>query len=302
MRFYLFFILGMCLSWVAFGQEIEGKQVDKDIGEMVLVKGGTFLMGCTKEQGGDCQEDEMPVRKVVVHDFYIGKYEVTFDEYDVFCEDMERKEQPDWNFGRDKYPVIGVYWYDAVEYCNWLSEREGLEPCYKIDKENKDLNNKNEEDDMKWTVECDFTKNGYRLPTEAEWEYAARGGRASKGYKWAGTSKEEEVGAYGNYWWNRGGDSYDYTKPVGRYRPNELGIYDMSGNVWEWCWDWYAPYILEDEVRIYREVRGATSGVHRVLRGGCWDNSFSSARVSKRGKFSANFLYSGFGFRLVRNP
>jgi len=321
MRFYLFLILGMCLSWIACRQEIErkptensrpeGKRVDKEIRGMVFVEGGEFLMGCTDEQGGDCEENEKPVRKVFVDDFYMGKYEVTFEEYDAFCEATNRGKAHDWDWGRGKRPVIDVSWYDAVEYCNWLSEQEGLEPCYKIDKENEDPNNKNEKDDMKWTVQCDFTKNGYRLPTEAEWEYAARGGQVSEGYKWAGVGKEEELFLYGSYCeenckfdWKDSlrNDGYQGTAPVGNFRPNEFDLYDMSGNVWEWCWDWKGTYISDEGDPIYRDVVGPIYGSNRVLRGGSWFNLPAYLRVTYRGSSWPNFLSDYVGFRLVRNP
>jgi len=290
---------------------VEGQKEKNDIEEMVFVEGGEFLMGCTDEQGGDCDDDEKPVRKVFVNDFYMGKYEVTFEQYDAFCEATGRDKAND-DEGRGTRPVINVSWYDAIEYCNWLSEQEGLEPCYRIDKENKDPNNKSSLDDMKWTVECDFTKNGYRLPTEAEWEYAARGGRASEGHKGAGVSRVEELFLYGNYcdenctWsWRDSlrNDGYQYTAPVGSFRPNELGLYDMSGNVWEWCWDWYGnPYISEKGVSIYRDAVGSIYGANRVLRGGSWNFNAAYLRVADRSSYWPFNRDNYVGFRLTRTP
>jgi len=294
---------------MVLGQSPEGKQLGGLEGNgMVFIEGGEFLMGCTKEQRKNCQEDEQPVHKVLVDDFYMGKYEVTFAEYDAFCEATGRGKAND-DEGRGNRPVINVSWYDAVEYCNWLSEQEGLELCYKIDKENKDPNNKNEYDDVKWIVDCDFGKNGYRLPTEAEWEYAARGGSASEGNQWAGTGKEGKLFLYANYcdencefnWQDPlRNDGYQKTAPVGSFRPNELGLYDMSGNVWEWCWDWYDLYVSKKGVS--RDVFGATYGSNRVSRGGGWYSGAVYMRVSDR-----SYVYPsnrGFdrGFRLTRTP
>jgi|GEM_PF-1844604 len=288
---------------------VEGMWEGRDIDGMVFVEGGEFLMGCTDEQGGGCDDD---VRKVFVNDFYMGKYEVTFEEYDAFCEVSGQEKVDDRGWGRGNRPVIDVSWYDAVEYCNWLSEQEGLEPCYRIDKENKDPNNKSAYDDMKWVVHCDFTKNGYRLPTEAEWEYAARGGRVSEGHKWAGVSREDELFLYGNYCdenceynWrdNLRNDGYQNTAPVGSFRPNELGLYDMSGNVWEWCWDWYGnSYISEEGVSIYRDVVGPIYGSFRVLRGGSWHNCAAYLRVAYRSRFWPYRRYNYLGFRLTKTP
>jgi len=141
--------------------------------EMVLVPGGTFEMGDVFNEG---HADEKPVHTVTVGSFYMSKYEVTFSEFDAFCEATDREKPGDSGWGRGLRPAINVSWYDAVEFCNWRSIHEGLKPCYKIDKTRKDSNNRGLIDTLAWIVECDFLAKGYRLPTEAEWEYAAREG------------------------------------------------------------------------------------------------------------------------------
>jgi len=266
---------------------------------MVLVEGGTFMMGCTSEQK-DCEDDEKPVHKVELSSFYMGATEVSFEEYDAYCDAVGKENPDDEGWGRGKRPVINVSWYDVVEYCNWLSELEGLNACYSIDKGTKDPNNKNSDDDIKWTVVCDFGKNGYRLPTEAEWEYAARGGNKSKGYIYAGVSIEDSLHIYGNF--DTDDDGYMYTSPIGIYRPNELGIYDMSGNVYEWCWDWYDSDIYKDSSQIYRSPKGSIYGSGRVLRGGSWFSNAVDLRVANRLNYWPIERSASIGFRLTRTP
>jgi len=254
-------------------------------------------------QGGEYRMSDSYVAKLAP--FWIAKTEVTFDKYDRFCEAIGRSKPDDEGWGRGKLPVMNVNWYDAVEYCNWLSVQEGFDSCYTIDKNRENPNNTNSFGDMKWTVRCDFNKNGYRLPTEAEWEYAASGGVESKGYTYAGTSDKDSLYLYGNYcdknceydWKDESvDDGYDYTGPVGSYLPNELGLYDMSGNVWEWCWDWYGRYPIES----IENPRGAKGGTFRVLRGGSWGSNAEYPGVSVRRRNNPDIRYRGYGFRLAR--
>ncbi|MBN2279355.1 MAG: SUMF1/EgtB/PvdO family nonheme iron enzyme [Candidatus Marinimicrobia bacterium] len=213
---------------------------------MILVRGGTFQMG---SNNGD--SDEKPVHSVTVNDFYISKYEVTFAEYDKFCEATNREKPSDEGWGRGNRPVINVTWDDAVAYCKWA---------------------------------------GGRLPTEAEWEYAARGGNQSRGYTYSGNNDIDKVAWYTS-------NSGNKTHPVGEKQANELGIYDMTGNVWEWCSDWYGTYPSSSQTN----PDGAASGSSRVLRGGSWFNDQSGCRVANRGRNGPEDRSSGIGFRLAHS-
>ena len=232
---------------------------------MVFVKGGTFQMG-----SNDGEDGEKPVHTVTVDDFYIGKYEVTQKEWKEVM-----GNNPSY-FKGDNSPVEEVSWYDAVEFCNKLSKKEGLTPCYSGSGKN---------------TKCDFSANGYRLPTEAEWEYAALGGNKSRGYKYSGSNTIGEVAWYGN-------NSGSKTHPVGKKQPNELGIYDMSGNVWEWCWDWHDKNYYSKSPKY--NPKGPGSCKYRVLRGGSWDNYDIGCRSSNRISNNPGSSYYNYGFRFLR--
>ncbi|MDP8211053.1 MAG: SUMF1/EgtB/PvdO family nonheme iron enzyme, partial [Candidatus Stygibacter australis] len=233
---------------------------------MVFVEGGTFQMGSSS---GD--DDEKPVHSVTVSDFYIGKYEVTQGEYEAV---MGKNPSNFKDSGKDA-PVEQVSWYDAVEYCNKLSDQEGLDRCYSGSGEN---------------IKCDFDANGYRLPTEAEWEYAALGGNKSKGYKYSGSNGLKQVAWYKD-------NSGSKTHSAGGKQANELGVYDMSGNVWEWCWDWKGDY----SSGLQNNPRGSSSGSSRVFRGGCWSSYASYCRTAYRYIISPGYSFSYLGFRVVRS-
>jgi len=235
---------------------------------MVLVEGGTFQMGSTN---GD--SDERPVHTLTVKTFYMGKYEVTQKEW------KEVMGNNPSEFKGDNLPVERVSWYDAIEYCNKRSQREGLTPVYRGSK-NK--------------IICDWSADGYRLPTEAEWEFAAKGG--IKGYLTTEYSGSKNVGTVAWYDINSGSK----THPVGTKEPNALGLYDMSGNVWEWCWDLYGNYQSGNQT----DPRGASSGANHVVRGGSWDSTARSVRSASRNYNDPSDRRNGFGgigFRLVRN-
>jgi formylglycine-generating enzyme required for sulfatase activity len=233
--------------------------------EMIFVEGGTFMMG-----SNDGYDDEKPIHEVTVSSFWIGKYQVTQQEW------MKVMGSNPSRWKGDRLPVENISWYDAVEYCNKRSIREGLTPCYSGSGD---------------SITCNWNANGYRLPTEAEWEYAARGGLETHGYTYSGSNDIDEVARYS------GNKSSSGTKQVGSKLPNELGIYDMSGNVWEWCWDIYGAYPSSHQTN----PRRADSGTYRVLRGGSWGGSAYSCTVSDR--HYGNATYSGsdhLGFRVCR--
>jgi len=219
---------------------------------LVQVDGGSASIG------DNSVAKSTPVHTVAVADFYLSKYSVTVDEWDAYT---KATGQPLWvdvnGSGRGQNPVYGISWYDAVAYSNWISVQDGLTPVYTIDKTRKDPNNHTSDvdDPNKWLVTADWSANGYRLPTEAEWEFAAKGGKLTKGYKYPGSNNPNEVAWYGgkaataataaggavlaNFTTGTVKSRYDLRK-VGSLKPNELGLYDMAGNVHVWVWDKYS--------------------------------------------------------------
>ncbi len=262
---------------------------------LVFVKGGTFKNTKSNYYG----------KAVTLSDFYIGKYEVTQKEWTAVMGNNPSK------FIGDNLPVEMVNWYDSVEYCNKRSIKEGLQPYYNIDKNKKDPNNKPDPkfgdlDTVQWTVTINASANGYRLPTEAEWEYAASGGQKSGSYTYSGSNTIDEVAWYwknsgdenltGSWYWTTIKENHDKTKPVGSKKSNELGLYDMSGNVREWCWDWYGD--LQAHVK---NPKGSQSGFGRVWKGGGWIGTASFCELASRGSLAANGAGPDQGFRVVRS-
>jgi sulfatase modifying factor 1 len=246
--------------------------------EMVLVEAGSFEMG--SETG---YADEQPVHTVrVTRPFLIGRYEVTFEEYDRFCGEAGKARPDDRGYGRGKRPAMGADWYEAAAFCNWLSQKQGLAPCYS---------------GAGKSTTCDFSAGGYRLPTEAEWEYAARGGQQGRGTTYAGSDNPDEVGWYA-------ANSDGETHPVGEKLANELGLYDMSGNAFEWCWDWYgedyyAASPANDPQGPPPPMTTKPWEFVRVRRGGNWREGGESMHITTRSYDSASYAGEN-GFRLVR--
>ncbi|MCQ2975706.1 MAG: formylglycine-generating enzyme family protein [Bacteroidales bacterium] len=232
---------------------------------MIYVKGGSFKMG-----SNNGYPDERPVHNVNLSDFYISKYEITVAQYRAFCNATGHKMPIDPNKAWyeehdnavkwqwiDTYPIVYVTYYDAIAFCKWLSET---------------------------------THETYTLPTEAQWEYAARGGNQSKNYKYSGSNNIDEVAWYDETTNEKG------LRSVGKLKPNELGIYDMSGNAWEWCLDFYGTYPSSSQ----RNPQGPSKGDFRVIRGGSWYYSEDMTKVTSRDGPKPTFTNYNYGFRVVK--
>ncbi len=223
-------------------------ELDKLLSNMVYVSGGTFTMGATSEQGSNAYDAEIPTHSVTLSSFYLCKYEVTQALWQAVM-----GENPS-NLEGDNLPVEQVSWDDCQTFITRLHRLTGRK---------------------------------YRLPTEAEWEYAARGGNRSRGYKYSGSNKLSDVAWYDD---NRGSK----THPVGSKSPNELGLYDMSGNVWEWCSDWFGAYSPSSQTN----PNGPSSGSRRVFRGGSWFDCAEYCRSSFRDSDAPDFRDNYLGLRL----
>lgn len=255
---------------------------------MVYVPGGTFTMGRTTGSG---DSDERPTHTVTLNSFYIGKYEVTQAEYSQYM------PSPNWTSGYglgDNYPAYYLFWYAILKYCNLRSMAEGLTPCYTISGSTNPANwgevptSRN----AAWDAAiCNWNANGYRLPTEAEWEYAARAATNNPDYLYSGS---DDISAVAWYRINSGRS----THPVGTKAPNGIGTYDMSGNVWEWCWDWYSESYYSSSPQ--HNPKGPENGSSRVLRGGGWNGSAAGCRVANRGYHDPYVGGFNYGFRLCR--
>jgi formylglycine-generating enzyme len=217
--------------------------------DQMLIKGDTFQMGSSDWYSFEL---EKPIHTVRVSDFYIGKYEVTFEEYDKFCEATHRQKPNDEGWGRENRPVMNVSWDDATAYCLWKTQVSGKK---------------------------------YRLPTEAEWEYAARGKQTAI---YSGNIEVEKVA------WNEN-NSGNETHHVGTKAENGFALHDMSGNVWEWCSDWYGAYPPDAQT----DPKGALTGTYRVIRGGGWSAKNKFCRVSNRSRMKPMSKDGNLGFRVV---
>ena len=258
----------------AFG--FDGKNGVLDAGgeqsNMVYVEGGIFQMG--SNTGPD---EQQPLHQVRVSSFYIGKYEVTQAEYE---EIMGSNPSRFKSRTSGDMPVDSVSWSNAVKYCNKRSEAEGFAPCYTVSEN---------------SIICDWNANGYRLPSEAEWEYAARGGKHHSAYQYSGSNDIDEVA------WSGEGNTEFTTYTVGMKKNNALGIFDMSGNVWEWCWDWYdRDYYSNSTAENPYGPISSPSG-ERVARGGCFANNAAFCECIGRWSFKESTVSDNVGFRVVRS-
>ncbi len=243
----------------------------------VLVEGGTFHNGTSN---------------VTISSFYIDKYELTQSEYQAVM-----GNNPSYYTNVTNGPVERVSWFDAIEYCNRRSMQEGLTPCYSYGNYGTNPDDWpsgwNSNRNNHTNVACNWGAEGYRLPTEMEWMFAAKGGNQSQGYTYSGSNTVGNVAWYYN---NSGGSMQGTTYTVGTKAPNELGIYDMSGNVWEWVWDIYGSYPSGAQT----DPHGANSGSYRVIRGGGWFDHSDSCTVSYRSYKDATYAGSFIGFRICR--
>jgi formylglycine-generating enzyme required for sulfatase activity len=285
-----------------------------------LIPAGSFQMGDQSNPlvglGG-----ELPVHSVSVSAFYMGKYEVTKELWDAVRAWGLTNGYTDLPVGNGSFaskganhPVHSITWYDMVKWCNARSQKEGLTPCYTVSGATYKTGQS--------APVCNWSENGYRLPTEAEWEKAARGGVAGKNFPWGtdtithsqanynvissnGTTNDYNYdltprpGYLIEYYYHPtyavGGEPY--SSPVGSFAPNGYGLYDMAGNKWEWCWDWYGSYAAGSQT----DPSGPSSGSNRVRRGGSWYTSASSCRTAFRVSSNPTGTISYIGFRIARS-
>ena len=261
-----------------------------NLGTLMPIPTGTFMMGSPGTEPNRNSDETQ--HSVTLSVFYMGKYEITQEQYEAVMGNNPSNFKSGAAAGENqgKRPVEQVSWYDAIVFCNKLSMMEGLTPAYSIG------GNTNPSvwgaaptsSNSTWdAVVCNWNANGYRLPTEAEWEYACRAGTTTA-YN-TGDMMSDDTGWYYD-------NSNNITHEVGKKPANAYGLYDMHGNVWEWCWDWYGSYGSAAQT----DPVGASSGSYRMLRGGGWNSSAQHMRSAYRNFYNPSDRFNSLGFRLVR--
>ena len=285
--FSIFFFLGKSF---AGGKAGEIKKFD-DI-EMVFIPAGSFLMG-SPESEKDRINIEGPQHRVSISAFWMGRFEVTQEQYRAVIGENPAKFKDN-----PRNPVEQVSWYDAVEYCNRLSEKQGLQKYYTIDKSRKDTLNINSDDDRKWTVTISGG-NGFRLPTEAEWEYACRAGTTTI-FCYGNRLDSTMANFCGENPYNAAkGEWRKKTTPAGSFKANAWGLYDMHGNVCEWCFDWFdEKFYTRSSAKDPVNLGGSED---RVMRDGTWASLGLNLRSAFRNGGWAGNRDDSNGFRVARS-
>lgn len=278
-----------------------------------LIPAGTFSMGDHKDEPEEWMAPSRPVHEVYVSAFYMATTPVTYEEWALvrdwgiahgyqFDKEGERGYSGETWTGlpdtpeNNRHPVTQVSWYDMVKWCNAKSEMDGLEPVYYMNDARTEVYRRTRH--IVKNTEVDWDANGYRLPTEAEWEKAARGGLVGKRWPWG----DADIDPTRANFWNS--SETNGTTPVGTYPPNGYGLYDMAGNVWEWLWDAWSENWYSQPAASEPDTRGPCAsevGKYRVYRGGRWAQAPVHLRVATRDVHEPSPRHAPFGFRIARN-
>lgn len=270
-----------------------------------LIPSGSFTMG-DQSSPPVGYSDELPVHSVQVSAFYMAKYEVTKELWDTVRAWGLTNGYTDLAVGGGKaanHPVHSITWYDMVKWCNARSQKESLTPCYTVSGLTYETGSS--------APDCNWNASGYRLPSEAEWEKSARIGVYGKNFPWGDTITHSQANYYSrsfftydvsptrNYHPTYAVGGVPYSSPVGSFAPNGHGLYDMAGNMWEWCWDWDGSSYYSTSPG--SDPRGPSSGTSRVDRGGSWDNGAAYCRVAYRNSNTPTITDVSIGFRIARS-